>query len=53
MHTVDALRHSLYGWSEGVERELLYSAEIGDVLDAALQAIQAYIGIYEVEIKSP
>jgi hypothetical protein len=50
VRTAEFLRHSIYGWTEGVDRELLYSPEIEPVLQGVLRAVERYIGMDEVEI---
>ncbi len=50
VRTADALRLSIYGWTEGVDRQLLYSAQTQPAIDAVVQAILQYIGVDEVEL---
>jgi hypothetical protein len=52
VRTTDALRHSIYGWTEGVNRDLLYSGELEDPLEAAVRSVLEYIGLEEVELAS-
>lgn len=53
IRTSDGLRHSLYGWTEGVVRELLYARELEPLIHKAMTAIEQYLGVDEVEISSP
>jgi hypothetical protein len=50
IRTADALRHSIYGWTEGVDRDLLYSAQAQPAVETAVQAIRDYVGMDEVEL---
>jgi hypothetical protein len=46
----EALRHSIFGWTEGIDRDLLFSKELEPLLDAAMRTIEDYIGVDVVEI---
>ncbi len=50
VRTDDYLRHSIYGWTEGVDRDALFSRELEPRIAGAMQAIQQYVGIDEIEI---
>jgi hypothetical protein len=50
VRTADGLRHSIYGWTEGVDRELLYSPDVEAPVQAVVRALEHYVGIEEVEI---
>jgi len=52
VRTAEALRHSIYGWTEGVSRDLLYSGELQGLLEAVIRSILEYIGLEEVELAS-
>ena len=52
VHTEQELIHSLYGWMEGINRELLYSKEMHTLLSQVIDKIQQYHGMDEVVIKS-
>lgn len=52
IHTEQQLIHSLYGWMEGINRELLYSPEMYPLLSQVIDKIQQYHGMDEVVIKS-
>jgi len=51
IQTEEQLGHSLYGWIEGVNRELLLSKEMAPLLTEAVLQIQLYHGIDEVVIE--
>ncbi len=46
----DQLRQVLFGWTEAVERERLYSPDVTPKLQAALDALTRYLGGDEVEL---
>ncbi len=46
----EELRHSIYGWMEGVDRTTLFSEETAPLLDATLDAVHRYLGLDEVEL---
>ncbi len=48
--TTEGLRQSIFGWTEGVDRDLLYSAEAQPAIEAVVQAIRDYVGMDEVEL---
>ena len=50
IHTEQQLIHSLYGWMEGIDRELIYSKAMRPTLTQVIEQIQAYHGIDEVVI---
>lgn len=52
IHTEQQLLHSLYGWMEGVSRELLYSNDMQPLLSQVIDKIQQYHGMDEVVIES-
>ena len=52
IHTEQQLIHSLYGWMEGINRELIYSKEILPLLSQVIDKVQAYHGMDEVIIES-
>jgi hypothetical protein len=47
IHTAQDLQASIYGWTEGIEHDLLYSAELGRIFEKAMPIIQDYIGVEE------
>ncbi len=49
-HTADFLRHSIYGWTEGVDHAALYGVEIKPAVDQVLAAVSAYLGVDEIEM---
>ena len=51
--TAEQLRHSLFGWTEGVDRNLLWSPELEPSVHRALHAIEGYLGVQEVELSGP
>ena len=52
IHTEEQLIHSLYGWMEGINRELLYSKQMLPLLIQVIEKIQQYHGMDEVVIES-
>lgn len=50
IHTEQHLIHSLYGWMEGVNRELLFSKQLAPVLTETIGRIQSYHGVDEVTL---
>lgn len=50
VRTEDYLRHSIFGWTEGVDRNALFSSQIKGQIAGAMEAIQEYVGIDEIEI---
>ena len=52
IQTEQQLMHSIYGWVEGINRELLYSHEMLALLSNVIQQIQLYHGIDEVILSS-
>ncbi|MCW8929932.1 MAG: hypothetical protein OQL19_06825 [Gammaproteobacteria bacterium] len=52
VNTEQQLTHSLYGWMEGINRELLYSSEMKTLLSQVIDKIQQYHGMDEVIIES-
>ena len=52
VHTEQQLIHSLYGWIEGINRELLYSSQMQPLLTQVIEKIQQYHGMDEVIIES-
>ena len=53
VHTVQELIHSLYGWMEGINRDLLYSAQMHEFLAQVIDKIQQYHGMDEVIMSLP
>lgn len=52
VHTEQQLTHSLYGWMEGVNRELIHSRQMQPLLIRVIDKIQQYHGMDEVIIES-
>ncbi|WP_198265079.1 hypothetical protein [sulfur-oxidizing endosymbiont of Gigantopelta aegis] len=52
IHTEQQLIHSLYGWMEGTDRELLFSPKMSLLLTQVIDKIQQYHGMDEVIIES-
>jgi len=50
VRTANCLRHSLYGWVEGVDRGALFAKEFEPVLDQVMSALRDYVGVQEVEV---
>lgn len=52
VHTEQQLIHSLYGWMEGINRELLLSQQMLPFLSQVIESIQQFHGMDEVVIES-
>ncbi len=50
IHTETELAHSIFGWTEGVNREQLFHADILNRLNRVLQKVDSYLGIEQLEI---
>jgi hypothetical protein len=50
IRTPSALRHGIYGWTEGIDRAPLYAAALDPLCARVMQALEAYIGVDEVEL---
>ncbi len=53
IRTIDYLKYSIYGWTEGIEQSLLDSAELQPFFAKVMIAIESYIGMDEVELVDP
>ena len=53
VRTADQLRHSLFGWTEGADRSLLWSPELEPLVDRAVRAIEDYLGVQVVDLSGP
>ena len=53
IHTEQQLIHSLYGWMEGIDRELIHAKKMQPLLTQVITMIQAYHGMDEVVIEAP
>ncbi|MDX2504415.1 MAG: hypothetical protein QNL62_08060 [Gammaproteobacteria bacterium] len=52
VHTEQQLIHSLYGWMEGINRELIHSQQMQPLLTRVIEKLQQYHGLDEVIIES-
>lgn len=52
IHTEQQLCHSLYGWMEGINREILFSRQLQPLLEDVIRQIHKYHGMDEVIIES-
>lgn len=50
IRTAEQLRHSLFGWTEGVERARLWSDELEPLVRHVVRAIEDWVGVQEVEL---
>ncbi|MGD9583318.1 MAG: hypothetical protein AB7V26_06580 [Lysobacterales bacterium] len=50
VRTAEQLRHTLFGWMEHIDRGLLYAPQLTPALDAAVHALNHYIGMDEIEL---
>lgn len=53
IHTAEQLCLSLYGWTEGIEREMLHSPGAQKFIDELMPAIEHFVGVDQVEITAP
>ncbi len=53
VRTADHLRHAIYAWTEGVNRELLFSQQLESRLGEVIEAIPQFVGVDEVELRAP
>jgi hypothetical protein len=49
----EGLRHSIYGWTEGVDRSALYAEPLIPQMDRVVEALLGYLGCHEVELTAP
>ncbi|HEY3486559.1 MAG TPA: hypothetical protein VGL10_00700 [Gammaproteobacteria bacterium] len=47
VHTAEDLKTSIYGWTEGIDRDRLYAEELQRFFEKAMTVIEDYIGIEE------
>lgn len=47
VHTAEDLKNSIYGWTEGIDRDLLYSGELNDTFQRIMPLVTTFIGIEE------
>lgn len=52
VRTAEELGHSIYGWTEGVDRTLLLSERIQRRIATIMPLIEDYVGVEHVEIRS-
>ncbi len=52
VRTADQLTHSIYGWTEGVDRTLLLADRIQQRIHDLMPLIEEYVGVEHVELKS-
>ena len=50
VRTTEQLRHTLFGWMERIDRDLLYAVPIIPLLEAVIAALHAYVGVDEIEL---
>lgn len=50
IHTAEDLCHSIYGWTEGIDRDLLFSEPLSALYEETVTAITHYIGCDSVEV---
>ncbi len=53
VYDMEGLRHSIFGWVEGVDRTKLFSEKMDAIVNMALMAIQDYQCLDQVELKAP
>ena len=52
VRTGEELALSIYGWTEGIDRELLFSPQVSSLIEKVMPIVQDYVGIDEVELSS-
>ncbi|MEM9533004.1 MAG: hypothetical protein AAGA23_18940 [Pseudomonadota bacterium] len=52
VRTADALRHSLYGWTEGIDHGALHSPDIAPAVERVVAELSSYLGVDEIEMVS-
>ena len=52
VRTADQLTHSIYGWTEGIDRTLLLADRIQRRIHDLMPLIEEYVGVEHVELKS-
>jgi hypothetical protein len=50
VRTIDQLRICFYGWMEDLDRARLYAGALTPSLEHAVQALNAYLGVEEIEL---
>jgi len=50
-HTETMLRHSIYGWAEGVDYERLYSKQLDGFVADTMRAIEQFVGMDEIQLE--
>lgn len=53
IHTAEQLRVSLYGWTQGIDREMLLSPGAQKVIAELMPVIEQFVGVDQVEITAP
>lgn len=52
VRTAPQLAHSIYGWTEGIDRDLLFSDPVLKLIEDLMPTLRDYVGIDEVELSS-
>ena len=52
VRTPDELMHSIYGWTEGIDRNLLLAEPVRQRIAALMPVIEEYVGVEHVELRS-
>ncbi|MEM7292141.1 MAG: hypothetical protein AAF420_01940 [Pseudomonadota bacterium] len=50
VRTREELIHSIFGWTEGIDQDVLHSSEINQHLMTTMGAVENFIGVDEVEL---
>ena len=53
IHSAEQLCVSLFGWTQGIDREMLLSPAAQKLIDELMPAVEAFVGIDQVEITAP
>ena len=53
IHTAEQLCVSLYGWTEGIDREMLLSPAAQKVIGELMPVVENFVGVDQVEITAP
>ncbi|MBT5229541.1 MAG: hypothetical protein HOM11_04610 [Methylococcales bacterium] len=47
---IEALQHAIYGWTEGIDRKLLYTETLHPLLQNVINSVEQLVGLDEVEL---
>ncbi len=53
IHSTEQLCVSLYGWTEGIDREMLHAPAAQKLIDEIMPVVENFVGVDQVEITAP